>query len=125
MFDFHQDALKGLRNFMSSHNQALQNASLLLGGQPALRRTQALLGDLMSARSLTQRLRYRIAALHGLLTLSNVHDIENLEAAYFAEIDPASPIMEELCLLAEGLKEAICQHQDPDLIALIETDLVA
>ncbi len=125
MFDFHQDALKDLRDFMSSHHEALQNASLLLGGQPALRRTQALLGDLMSARSLTRRLRYRIAALHGLLTLSNVHDIETLEAAYFAEIDPASPIMEELCLLIEGLKEAICQHQDPDLIALIETDPVA
>lgn len=125
MFDFHQGALKDLRDFMSSHNEALQNASLLLGGQLALRRTQVLLGDLMNARSLTRRLRYRIAALHGLLTLSNVHDIETLEAAYFAEIDPASPIMEELCLLTEGLKEAICQHQDPDLIALIETDLVA
>ncbi len=58
MFDFHQDALKDLRDFMSSHNEALQNASVLLGGQPALRRTQALLGDLMSARSLTRRLRY-------------------------------------------------------------------
>lgn len=79
----------------------------------------------MNARSLTRRLRYRIAALHGLLTLSNVHDIETLEVACFAELDPASPIVEELCLLTEGLKEAICQHQDPDLIALIETDLVA
>lgn len=55
MFDFHQDALKDLRDFMSSHNEALQNASLLLGGQPALRRTQVLLGDLMNARSLTRR----------------------------------------------------------------------
>lgn len=125
MFDFHQDALKDLRDFMSSHNEALQNASLLLGGQPALRRTQALLGDIMSARSLTRRLRYRIAALHGLLTLSNVHEIETLEAAHFAEIDPASPIVEELCLLTEGLKEAICQHPDTDLIELIETDLIA
>ncbi len=125
MFDFHQDALKDLRDFMSSHNEDLQNASLLLGGQPSLRRTQALLGDLTSARSLTRRLRYRITALHDLLTLSNVHDIETLEAACFAEIDPASPIVEELCLLTEGLKEAIYQYPDPDLIELIETDLVA
>lgn len=125
MFDFHQDALKDLRDFMSSHHEALQNASLLLGGQPSLRRTQALLGDLMSARSLTRRLRYSIAALHDLLTLSNVHEIETLEAAYFAEIDPVSPILEELCLLTEGLKEAIYQYPDPDLIELIETDLVA
>ncbi|MCA2008632.1 hypothetical protein [Tritonibacter mobilis] len=125
MFDFHQDALKILRDFISSHNEALQNASVLLGGQPALRRTQALLGDIMSARSLTRRLRHRIAALHGLLTLSNVHDMESLEAACFAEIDPASPIVEELCLLADGLKEAIYRHQDPDLIELIETDLAA
>lgn len=125
MFDFHQDALKDLRDFMSSHHEALQNASLLLGGQPSLRRTQALLGDLLSARSLTRRLRYSIAALHDLLTLSNAHEIETLEAACFAEIDPVSPILEELCLLSEGLKEAIYQHPDPDLITLIETDLVA
>lgn len=125
MFDFHQDALKDLRDFMSSHHEALQNASVLLGGQPALRRTQALLDDIMNARYLTRRLKFRIAALHDLLTLSNVHDFDTLEAACFAEIDPASPIVEELCLLADALREAIYQHQDSDLIELIETDLAA
>ncbi|UWQ47201.1 hypothetical protein [Leisingera aquaemixtae] len=125
MFDFHQDALKDLRDFMSSHHEALQNASFLLGGQPALRRTQALLDDITGERRLTGRLKRGIVKLHDLLTLSNVHEFETLEAACFAEIDPASPIVEELCLLADALKEAIHRHQDIDLIELIETDLTA
>lgn len=125
MFDLFHDTLKELREFMSSYDQTLQNASVLLGGQPALRRTQALLHDVMSAPRLTRRMRNEIVALHDLLTLNNVHDLESLEAAYFADIDPASPIVEDLCLLSEALKDAIYRQQDVDLINLIEADLAA
>ncbi|NKX28496.1 hypothetical protein HGE68_01185 [Rhodobacteraceae bacterium R_SAG6] len=125
MFDLHRDTLKELREFMLSHDVALQNASVLLGGQPALKRTQALFDDIMSAPRLTRRLKHAIVTLHDLLTLKNVHDIETLEAACFAEIDPASPIVEELCLLSDALKDAIYRQQDANLIHQIEADLAA
>lgn len=125
MFDLYHDTLKDLREFMSSHAEALQNASVLLGGQSALRQTQALLDEVISAPGLTRSLRRRIAALHDLFALKNVHDPETLEAAYFAEIDPGSPIVEELCLLSEALKDAIYRQQDIDLITLIEADPAA
>jgi hypothetical protein len=125
MFDLYHDTLKDLREFMFSHDEALQNASVLLGGQPALRRTQALLDDIMSAPRLTRRIKREIVKLHDLLTLNTVHDLESLEAAYFADIDPASPIVEELCLLSEALKDAVYRQQDVDLINLIEADFAA
>ena len=50
---------------------------------------------------------------------------ETLEAACFAEIDPASPIVEELCILSDALKDAIYRQQDCDLTKLIEADLAA
>ena len=125
MFDFYHDTLKKLREFMSSHDEAHQNASVLLGGQPALRRTQALLDDVMSAPRLTRRMRNEIVALHDLLTLNNANNLGSLEAACFADIDPASPVVEELCLLSEALKDAIYRQQDVDLITLIEADLAA
>ncbi|WP_052272347.1 hypothetical protein [Leisingera sp. ANG-M7] len=74
---------------------------------------------------LTEKLKRGIVTLHDLLTLSNVHEFEPLEAACFTEIDPASPIVEELCLLADALKEAIHRNQDTDPIELIETDPAA
>ncbi|WP_052272342.1 hypothetical protein [Leisingera sp. ANG-M7] len=123
MFDLSHYTLKELRDFMCSHDEALQNASVLLGGQPALRRTQALLDEIKLAQRLTRRMKRGISALHDLLTLKNVHDFETLEAACFAEIDPASPIVEELCILSDALKDAIYRQQDCDLTKLIEADL--
>ncbi|MFT7047475.1 MAG: hypothetical protein ACJAYH_002763 [Celeribacter sp.] len=46
-------------------------------------------------------------ALHGLLTLEHVHDFDRPEAAYFAELDPEMPYIEEICLLTDGLTDAL------------------
>ncbi len=107
MFDLSNNHLQDMRAFMSLHYEALQNAAVLLGGQPALRRTQVLLDEFMSAPRLTRRITRELVALHDLLTLRNVHDLERIEAGCFAEIDPASPIVEDLCLLTEALKDQL------------------
>lgn len=107
MFDFTKDPLKDLRAFALAHSEALQNASLLLGGQPALRRTQGLLDDITSVHELTRRVARELDALHQLLSLHNVHDPDRIEAACFADIDPASPIVADLCLLSEALSDQL------------------
>ena len=54
-----------------------------------------------------RRLRRDLDSLLDLLMLQNVHDETRIEVALFAAIDPASPIVEDLCLLADGLRGAI------------------
>lgn len=112
MFDFTKDPLKDLRAFASFHSEALQNASLLLGGQPALRCIHILLDDISSAPQLTRRITRALNDLHQLLSLQNVHDPERIEAACFADIDPASPIVADLCLLSEALKDQLHRLHD-------------
>ncbi|SFQ12399.1 hypothetical protein [Tranquillimonas alkanivorans] len=104
-FDSPRSAFAELAVFLCSEAEALQNAALLLGGRPALRRTQRLLDDMTTAPRLTQRLAREVSALHDLLTLENVGDPERLETAYFDEIDPASAVVEDICLAADRLED--------------------
>lgn len=45
--------------------------------------------------------------LLAILTLEHVHDCDRDESGYFAEIDPADPIVEDICLLADGLRDVM------------------
>ena len=42
-----------------------------------------------------------------LLMLKNVHEPHRIEAACFAALDPAEPVVEEICILADGLADAL------------------
>ncbi len=120
MFDLTHDTLRELREFATLHCEALQNAALLLGCKPALRRTQALLDDISEAPRLTNRIRRELAALHALLSLQHVHDPDRIESACFADIDPVSTVVEDLCLLAETLQDVLIRADDsyfPDHLA--------
>lgn len=107
MFDLYHDPLKDLRDFAHLNRDALQNASLLLGGQPALKQTQSVLVDLSFAPTLTRRMARELAKLHDLLTLQNVHDPDGIEAALFADIGSASPVVEDICLLSDDLEDLL------------------
>lgn len=107
MFDLFQPGLQNLRVFFRNHSEALQNTAVLLGGQPALRRTQRLLDDVSGVRQLNRRLERELCALHRLLSLENVFDFDCIEAAYFAELDPASPVTEEICLLCDAFTDCL------------------
>jgi len=89
------------------NTEALQNAALLLGGPHWLKRVQSLLEALWTENSLHGRVGREITALHRLLTLTHVHDPSRPEAAYFAALDPSSPHVEEISLLADELRQAI------------------
>ena len=47
-----------------------------------------------------------------LLMLEHVHDPDRIEAGRFALIDPASPVVEEICLLADGLNARLEAYHD-------------
>lgn len=71
MFDLTHDPLRELREFATLHCEALQNAALLLGCKPTLRRTQALLDDISEAPRLTNRIRRELAALAQVISPAN------------------------------------------------------
>lgn len=98
-----------LQGFMRFHSEALQNASLLLGGKPALRATGSLIEDLCSSPTLTRRMAAGLVRLYELLSLEHVHDPMRPEWAYFADLDPVAPYVEDICLLCEALKDILIQ----------------
>lgn len=106
MFDFPSQP-SGLHNFFAHHAEALQYASLLLGGRPWLRRTQRLIDDMCTKPNLTRCMKAELMHLCDLLNLEHVHNPERHEAAYFAEIDPDATCVSEICLLADTLSDAI------------------
>lgn len=106
---FHQTRFhtSDLARYIQIHQEALQNAALLLGGRSALRRTQSLLDAFASQPDLTRRMKRETIALHDLLTLQNVDDPDREESHCFAMLAPESPHVEEICLLADGLENAM------------------
>lgn len=105
MFNLHLDPLKDLREFFNHQSEALQNASVLLGGQPALRCTQALMDDLEIQPRMTHRMERNLVRLREVLTLKYAYDPERVEATCFADIDPVSPIVEEIWLLSDEFED--------------------
>lgn len=112
MFDLTTPAHGELQDFLQVHSEALQNASLLLGGRPALNATVALIDDICNAPVLTRRLHQGLVRLHELLSLEHVHDPSRPESAYFADLDPGAPYVEDLCLLTEALQDVLLRLSD-------------
>ncbi|MHA7876342.1 hypothetical protein [Roseivivax sp.] len=106
MFDFQRQPSR-LHTFLAENGEGLQNAALMLGGRRWLRRVQHLLDEAFSHRDVTRRMTCEVRQLQGLLHLEHVADLESPEAAYFAELDPGEPCVEEICLLADALDEAL------------------
>ncbi|AML53021.1 hypothetical protein [Falsihalocynthiibacter arcticus] len=98
-------AIKGLCSFLTHNYEPLRNAAFLLGGGPALRRIQSLCDDLRSNQTLTRSSKRNLVELHKVLSLYYVADPERLEHGLFARIDPYDPVVEEICLLTDGLMD--------------------
>lgn len=96
-----------LRAFVDDHYDALQNAAALLGGQSGSRLAQKVIDGLRLAEPVCHRTVDALDELLDLLMLEHVHDPERIESGRFALIDPASPVVEDICLLSEGLANAL------------------
>ncbi len=93
--------------FVSDHQVALWHAANLLGGFDYARLVDRLVDDLRRERRLTQRVRIRLDQVVALLTLEHVGDPERSESGHFASIDPCDPVVEEICVLSDGLRAAM------------------
>jgi len=107
MFYKTQTFMTPLHVYVQEHCEALQNVALLLGGRPYLRLAGQLIMDLQNDPIVTNRVKVNALALHSLLSLEHVHDFDRPEAAYFSELDPEMPYIDEICLLTDGLTHAL------------------
>jgi len=101
--------LAAVRTFIAAHADALLHASRLLGGPPARRRYEALIDEIRDDARLTRRMRQGLVDLHALLTLQHVADPGRIETACCAEIDPADPVVEDICCLADALWDLLAE----------------
>ncbi|MCP1167676.1 hypothetical protein [Limimaricola litoreus] len=96
-----------LRQFADAHRDAMINAAERLGGRPGTRLALDALDSLAPEIVPTRRTQNNFVALLDLLSLEHVHDETREEAARFAEIDPCDSIVEEICVLTDGLRDAL------------------
>lgn len=111
MFDCPISPTTRLHHFLFAEAESLQNAALLLGGRPWLRRVQELLDAAATQSRLTRCMEAELHQLCDLLHLEHVHDLDRPEAGYFAELDPAGPHVPEICRLSDGLAECLGQAE--------------
>ena len=100
-----------LRAFIDQHRDALCDAAALLGGPRGTRIARTVIDGLAGSLAPSRRVLRALDQLRDLLTLEHVHDPDREEAAYFAAIDPADACVEEICLLADGLCDAIAGYR--------------
>ncbi|TCP20695.1 hypothetical protein EV656_11843 [Rhodovulum adriaticum] len=115
--------MAAVRAFFFEHESALLNASRLLGGEQAYRRSRDLIEMVGESHRMTRRMRQRLVDLHALLTLKNVGDPDRVETACFAEIAPADPVVEDICLLADALYDVLGAIAQGELAPVAETDI--
>lgn len=109
-----------LSRFLLEHASGLVFAASLLGGRAGGRRTAALIESIPGADVLTRRHLAEVAAFFRLRSLQNVHVADSIEAACFAEIDPSSLVVDEICLLTDllaGLLHAVAEEADRPVVA--------
>jgi hypothetical protein len=106
-YDMKEASHAAARNFVSAHAAALVSASALLAGAGGKRLAQGVIDDVADQARLPRRLQRNLRQLLDILELRHAHDDTRVEFWCFAEIDPASPAVAEICLLSEGLRAAL------------------
>ena len=96
-----------LRVFFATRREALCSAAMLLGGGDWQRRAARICDTAGDRAPLPRRFQHDVAELLGLVTLQHVDDADRIEAACFAAIDPADPVVEEIRLLSDRLQDVL------------------
>ncbi len=96
-----------LRKLFHDKADAFSSAAMILGGSRGAALVDAIVEGLRRPGAPGRGTRTALRRLLGLLSLENTHDETRPEAAMFASIDPADPLVEEICLLTDDLRDAI------------------
>ena len=93
--------------FVSANYEGLWHSARLLGGYEAARLVDRCQDLLVADGVPTSRTRLMLSQILAILSLDAVGDPESPYAGYFAKISPCDPVVEEICLLTDGLRELL------------------
>lgn len=96
-----------LVSFVFEHHEGLWNAARLLGGFESARLVDRCAELLAGEGRLTSRTRTMLGQILSVLSLEQVEDPNLPYMWHFAVIDPLDPVVEEICLLTDELRDAL------------------
>ena len=96
-----------LRAFFSGHDEALGHAAVLLAGRRGVRLVNDIRDALDQPGRITRRVQRLLLELRRILFLDHAHDDNWDDTGSIAMMGPDDPIVPEICLLADGLDEAL------------------
>lgn len=103
-------------SFISAHQEGLWHAARLLGGYESARLVDRCVELLAQDQRVRPRTAVMLSQILSLLSLDNVDDPDLPYVGFFAVIDPSDPVIEEICLLTDGLRHAMARGDaEPDL----------
>lgn len=97
-----------LRQFLSMNSDALGHAAVLLAERRGARLINAIREGLGQPGRMPRRMRHLLLDLRDLLFLDPVGGDGWEHAGYFLLLDPENPAVLDICLLADGLQEVLC-----------------
>jgi len=103
----HEPPIFPIHAFIETHQGALQNAAYLLSGSAGASLVNNITDTLSREWVPSRRTIGLLSDLKNILFLEHVDDPDRIESGCFAAIDPTDPVVEEICLLADGLAEAL------------------
>ncbi|WP_283638810.1 hypothetical protein [Marinovum algicola] len=110
MFDHHPQFTSPrteLQAFVENQHDGLLDAAEQLGGPDGLRLAHTVIDGLRRPQTPTERTLTACRELLELLMLEHVHDPARVEAERFALLDPAWPVVEDICLLADEFHDIL------------------
>lgn len=105
--------LSAARAHFSENGPALCSAAGILAGDVGTARVLRLMSDLRTATALERGLRRRLVDLHRLLSLDPISEGFDHDLSPWTILDPASPEVEEICLLTDRLYELLKKIDAP------------
>ncbi len=93
------------RTFLSQHGHSLPGLVGLLGGRRAEAGVCDLIDGVATGRLTDRQIVKAVRAIHAVLDLRHVGDPDRIETALFAEIDPASEIVHDLCAMTDAVAD--------------------
>ncbi|TNC51101.1 hypothetical protein FHG66_05985 [Rubellimicrobium rubrum] len=102
-----------LRRFVADHAAGLRIAADLLGGKSHANAVDEIVDRLRHEPVPSRRTLRLLDELLLLMSLELVTDLESPEAEAFSLIDPADPIVAELCLLTDRLRATLAGLPTP------------
>lgn len=98
---------QAFRAYFQDNDEALGHAALLIGGRRGARLINAVREALDRQGPFTRRLRCQLLELRNLLFLEYAYNDDWGDGPDLALLEPDDPIVPEICLLADGLEQAL------------------